>query len=149
MFEVTKEILIDAECGKVFDFLLKPSNLPKVWSNLAKISNEKPLPNGGYKCDWQYKLLGALFKGSAHHTDVAKNQWISVAITGTINCNYTVALRQDGHKTRVFFVFQHLIPGRAYSFRTDEILEDAGKELELILARLKVKLEERHLAQME
>jgi hypothetical protein len=48
MTRVDKEIFINAPVEKIYDFVIKLSNLLQIWPSLMQIKNEQLLPNGGY-----------------------------------------------------------------------------------------------------
>ena len=58
MATTDKEIMIKAPLEKIFNFVLKPSNLLQIWPSLIDVKNERLLPNGGYSAKWMYKMGG-------------------------------------------------------------------------------------------
>jgi hypothetical protein len=60
MTRVDKEIFINAPVDKIYDFVIKPSNLLQIWPSLMQVKNEQLLPNGGYSAKWVYKMGGCI-----------------------------------------------------------------------------------------
>ena len=54
MATIDKILVIKAPPEKIFNFVIKSSNLTKLWSSLLEITNEKLLPNGGYCAIYKY-----------------------------------------------------------------------------------------------
>jgi negative regulator of sigma E activity len=48
MVSIDKEIMIKAPVEKIFNFVIKSSNLVQLWPSLLEVNNEKLLPNDGY-----------------------------------------------------------------------------------------------------
>jgi len=144
MTEISKEILIDVEVKDVFDFILKPMKVSSIWPNLVQVSNEKPLPNGGYKFNWKYKFAGVSFKGDAHHSDIAKNQWITLVTTGSVSCSVTFAFRREAYRTRVFCTFDSGIMVPVVGVYIKNFLVEVGKEQQAFLVKLKSELEQKN-----
>ena len=80
MAAIDKEIMIKAPLEKIFNFVIKSSNLIPLWPSLIEVENEKLLPNGGYSAKWVYKMAGMYFKGKSECTDVVPHRWFSVKI---------------------------------------------------------------------
>ena len=55
---INKALVIKAPPDKIFDFVIKSSNLIRLWPSLLEITNEKSLPNGGYCANYKYKMAG-------------------------------------------------------------------------------------------
>ena len=60
MTRVDKEIFINAPVDKIYDFVIKPSNLLQIWPSLMQVKNEQLLPHGGYSAKWVYKMGGCI-----------------------------------------------------------------------------------------
>lgn len=102
MTEIDKELMINAPVEKIFTFVIKPSNLPRVWPSLIEIRNEQSLSNGGLSAEWVYKMAGINFAGKAKCTEVVPNKWFSVKIEGKIDCIITWTFRaKDNMHTKV------------------------------------------------
>jgi len=80
MATIDKILVIKAPPEKIFNFVIKSSNLTKLWSSLLEITNEKLLPNGGYCANYKYKMAGTTFKGKSECIEVMPYKWFSVKI---------------------------------------------------------------------
>jgi hypothetical protein len=110
MAMIDKELMIEASPGKIFNFVIKPSNLTKLWPSLMEIKNEKLLSNGGYCADWKYKMAGIQLKGKSECVEVMADRWFSVKIAGSVDCLITWTFRsKDGIRTKVTFTADYHI----------------------------------------
>ena len=102
MATIDKILVIKAPPEKIFNFVIKSSNLTKLWSSLQEITNEKLLPNGGYCANYKYKMAGTTFKGKSECIEVMPYKWFSVKIDGVVDCTMTWALQpRDNIQTEV------------------------------------------------
>ena len=142
MATINREITVNSYVGTVFDFLLKPGNLLRVWPSLVDIESENALPGGGYSFSWQYRMGGILLTGTGKHTDVALNNWIVAETTGAVVCKITFAFRNDGIHTRLFMTISYKIPipvlGR---LAENTIIKMNEGEVDLILVNIEQLLE--------
>ena len=110
MTRISKEITIQAPVGKVFGFVCKPSNLPRVWRSLVEIKDEQILENGKCSFNWRYEMGGILLVGSGKITDIAPSQWIVAEMDGSVKCTMTFAFRSLGRITKLFLTVDYQIP---------------------------------------
>ena len=111
MTRIEKEITINAPLEKIYNFVIKPSNLPQIWPSLMLIKNEQLLPSGGYSAQWVYKMGGKLLEGTGEYTDIISNQWFTIKTTGEIESAITCTFRsKDDGQTRVTFTVDYHIP---------------------------------------
>jgi hypothetical protein len=110
MVMIDKELVIEAPPRKIFNFVIKPSNLMKLWPSLMEIKNEKLLSNGGYCADWKYKMAGIQLKGKSECVEVIADKWFSVKIAGSVDCLITWTFRsKDCIETKVTFTADYYI----------------------------------------
>ena len=82
MIKIVESIYIEASPEKICDYLINPSNLPKYWPNIAKITDIKELPNEGYSTRWFYRMGPLQFTGTGETVDCARGQYIVDHIKG-------------------------------------------------------------------
>lgn len=139
---INKKITINASLDAVFDFIIKPSNLPQVWTSLIKIENEHHLPDGGYSFDWQYRMGGIVLSGSGRHTNVVPNRWLVCETKSAVNSKITWTVRSTGINTRLFFTIDYRIPIPVLGWMAEKtIIRMNESETESLLANIKAKLE--------
>jgi len=108
--KVDKEVEVNAPIGKVFSYVSKPSNLPEIWPGLVEIKDVESLPNGGYRFQWVYKMVGRLLKGTGEYAEIIPNQWVVIKTTGGIRSTITWTFRSMGNRTRVTFTVEYKVP---------------------------------------
>jgi uncharacterized membrane protein len=84
MTRVDKEIMINAPVQKIYDFVIKTSNLLHFWPSLMQIKSEQLLPNSGYSAIWVYKMGGLYFKGTGEVIDIMPGLWFTFRTKGSI-----------------------------------------------------------------
>lgn len=144
MERIDKEIMINAPLRKIFDFVIKPSNLTQIWPSLIEINNEKLLPNKGYCATWKYKMAGVCLNGKARCMEVEMYQWFSVEIDGAINCKITWTFRsKDNICTKVTSTIDYHVPLSILSRLAELVIVKINeRETELVMTNLQFRLEE-------
>jgi ribosome-associated toxin RatA of RatAB toxin-antitoxin module len=144
MASIDKQIMINASPDRIYNFVIKPSNLTKFWPSIVEIKKEKKLPNGGYCAQWKYRMSGVYLTGSAQCTDVLINNWFTVKISGAADCTITWTFRgtEDmGTKTTLTLDYHLSLPvlrwGAEHIF-----VKMNNHEADLVLANLRVLMEE-------
>jgi uncharacterized membrane protein len=143
MATADKEIMIKAPPEKIFNYVLKPSNLLQIWPSLVDIKNERLLPNGGYSAKWMYKMSGMHFHGSSEVTDIHPNCWFTSTTHGALESAITWTFRSKENQTRVTLTVDYRVPSTLIGRLTEVIVVKLNdKEADLVLDNLRTKLEE-------
>jgi carbon monoxide dehydrogenase subunit G len=143
MATADKEIMIKAPPEKIFNFVLKPSNLLQIWPSLIDIKNERLLPNSGYSAKWMYKMGGMHFHGTSEVTDIHPNCWFTSKIHGALDCTITWTFRSKENQIRVTLTAEYRVPLPLISRVTEILITKMNdKEADLILDNLRAKFEE-------
>jgi uncharacterized membrane protein len=143
MITVDKEIIIQAPLEKIFNFVIKPSNLPQIWPSLIEIKDEQSLPNGRYSAKWVYKMAGIPFRGTSEVTDIIPNCWFTSKTWGAINSTITWTFRAKDGKTRVTVTTDYQVPVRGLNRLAEPVVVKMNEqEANLMLTNLRVKLED-------
>ena len=143
MATTDKEIMIKAPVEKIFNFVLKPSNLLQIWPSLIDIQNERLLPNGGYSAKWMYKMCGRHFQGSSEVADIHPNCWFISNTHGALESTITWTFRSKENQTRVTLTIDYRVPSTLIGRLTEIIVVKMNdKEADLVLDNLRTKLEE-------
>ena len=143
MTTVDKEIIIQAPLEKIFNFVIKPSNLPQIWPSLIEIKDEQSLPNGRYSAKWAYKMAGIPLRGTSEVTDIIPNCWFTSKTWGAINSTITWTFRAKDCKTRVTITTDYQIPVRGLNRLAEPVVVKMNEqEANLMLTNLRVKLED-------
>lgn len=144
MAAIDKELIINAPPEKIFNFVIKSSNLTRPWPSLVEIKNEKLLPNGGYSANWMYKIAGIYLKGKSECLDVVPNKWFSVRIDGNVNSTMVWTFRaKDSIQTKVTITIDYQVHLPLFKRLAENyIVKMNEQEAELVLANLRLILEE-------
>jgi uncharacterized membrane protein len=143
MTRIDKEILINAPVGKIYNFVIKPSNLLQIWPSLMDIRNEQQLPNGGYRANWVYKMGGLYFRGKGEVTDIVSGVWFTFQTKGSIKSKITWTFRSSDGQTKVTFTIEYGIPFTILNWLTEVVVGKMNdQEATLLLTNLQVRMEE-------
>jgi uncharacterized protein YndB with AHSA1/START domain len=143
MVSFNQESTFNAPLEKIFDYVSKPSNLPEIWPSLVEISNEQPLPHGGYSFNWLRRMGGVFLEGTGKYTDIAPNQWCRATTVGAVDSSMTWTFRSLGHQTRVTLTIDHHIPIPVLGWLAEVFIAKASEhEAELMMANLRAKFKE-------
>lgn len=144
MTSIDKEIILNAPLEKIYDFVIKPSNIPQIWPSLIEVTDEKLLPNGGYGNKYVYKMAGIYLRGTAKCIDVVPYHWFTVKIEGTANCTITFTFRaKDNNQTKVTVTLDYKVSWPLLNRLAEAIIIKMNEhEGELVLANLRAIMEE-------
>ena len=144
MAPIDKELMINAPAEKIYNFVLKSSNLTRIWPSLVEIKNEKLLPNGGYSANWMYRMAGIYLAGKAECIEVVPNRWFSVKLEGAVDCIMTWTFRKkDNIQTKVTITLDYHVSLPLLNRLAEHIIVKMNDhEAELVLANLRLIMEE-------
>jgi hypothetical protein len=143
MATINKALVIKAPPDKIFDFVIKSSNLTKLWPSLLEITNEKLLPNGGYCANYKYKMAGTTLKGQSECIKVVSGKMFSVRIDGAVDCTMTWTIEpQDNIQTKVNITMDYQAHLPPFNCLAENIVAKMNeRESEVILDNLRELLE--------
>jgi uncharacterized protein YndB with AHSA1/START domain len=143
METINKALVIKAPPDKIFDFVIKSSNLTKLWPSLLEITNEKLLPNGGYCANYKYKMAGTTLKGQSECIKVVSGKMFSVRIDGAVDCTMTWTIEpQDNIQTKVNITMDYQAHFPPFNRLAENIIAKMNeRESEVILDNLRELLE--------
>jgi uncharacterized protein YndB with AHSA1/START domain len=107
---VDKEVAVKVPVAEVFSYLSEPSNLPEIWPSLMEVKEVQSLPNGGYRFQWVYKMVGMRFEGAGEYTEIVPNQWFVIETKGGISSKITWTFRSNEDMTRVTLTIEYKVP---------------------------------------
>jgi carbon monoxide dehydrogenase subunit G len=142
MTTVDNDILISAPPQKIFAFLIKPGNLPRICPGILEIKNEQLLPNGGYSATWVFKTDELCLKGTGEYIDVAENRYFTIKTKGAVDSTITLTVRSIDVLTRVTLTIEYpvSVPVLAWLSGNNDLKMNEHMA-ELILTKLKVIME--------
>jgi len=142
MATVNKSITINAPIEKVFKYSTEPSNLPEIWPSMIETKDIQPLPNGGNKFSWVYKMAGIRFEGISEDTEFIPNQRSVSKTEGGVESEIIWEYQSEGEATRVTFRGEYTVPIPLLGKLAEAfIVKQNENEAETILANLKARME--------
>lgn len=143
MTKIVKSVFIEQSVEKIYDYLIEPMNLLEYWPNVIKITDVKPLPNGGYSTRWVYKMSFLKFTGTGVTVDCSRNQFIIDHIKGGIDSTQKWTLSPKGVGTMATFEVEYNIPIPVVGRVLEKLLEKINhRDGEQVMALLKSKMEQ-------
>ena len=135
-------ITINASVEKVFAYVNEPTNLPGIWPSMVEVKDVQRLPNGGTSFRWVYKMAGVRFEGTTKDTEYVPNQRVVSKSTGGIESLFTWTFQPQDGGTKVTVEVEYTVPIPLLG-KVAEVLivKQNERELELVLANLKAKME--------
>jgi uncharacterized protein YndB with AHSA1/START domain len=142
MARVKKSITINAPVEKIFDFVGDPNNLPAFWPSMVEAKDIEPLPNGGNRFGWVYKMAGVRFEGSSEVIEYVANQRTVTVSEGGISSTITWVFESEDGGTKVTFDAEYTVPIPLIGRLAEAIVvRQNEREAETLLANLKARME--------
>ncbi|HEY95900.1 MAG TPA: SRPBCC family protein [Dehalococcoidia bacterium] len=145
MEKINKEIIVNTSIEKVFKYVENPINWLEFWPSIIDITDLQPLPDGGYRAKFEYKMAGRRFKGEGKFTDYAPNNWFVVTTKGGISSKITFTFRTFNEKlrssqTRVTLTIEYTIPIPLLGKIAEIVIRKMNdQEIELVMANLRAR----------
>lgn len=142
MAKLTKSITINAPVEKVFKYVEEPTNLPEFWPSMVETKDVEPLPGGGYKFGWVYKMAGVRFEGTSKVTEYVANQRAVTVSKGGIASTITWTYEPKDGGTRLTFDAEYTVPIPLLGRLAEAlIVRQNEREAETLLTNLKARME--------
>ncbi|MFC1922805.1 SRPBCC family protein [Chloroflexota bacterium] len=139
---VTKTININAPVEKIYSYIQVPNNLLEIWPSMIEVKDIQPLPNGGNKYGWVYKMAGMRFEGLSEDTEIVTNQRAVSKTEGGIDSEITWEFQQVEEGTNVSLKAEYTVPipliGKLAEAAIVKLNDNEG---DAILANLKARME--------
>ena len=110
MARIDREILLAVPLETVYGHVLNPVNWLEFWPSLIGLEDVQTLPNGGYRANWECKMVGMRFEGDAEYTRVFPNQFFVVETRGGISSTLTWTFRAGEGITKLSLTIEYRIP---------------------------------------
>ncbi len=135
-------ITINAPVEKVFGHVNEPTNLPEIWPSMVEVKDVQRLPNGGTSFRWVYKMAGMRFEGTTEDTECVLNQRVVSKSTGGIESLFVWTFQPEDGGTKLTVEVEYTVPIPLLGKLAEAfIVKQNERELELVLANLKTKME--------
>jgi uncharacterized membrane protein len=142
MATVKKSITINAPIEKVFKYTAEPSNLPEIWPSMIEVKNIQPLPNGGTRARFAYKMAGIRFEGISEDTEFIPNQRIVSKTEEPVENEVIWEYQSEGEATKLTFRAEYTVPIPLLGKLAEAfIVKQNENEVETLLSNLKARME--------
>ena len=142
MAKIVKTITIDAPPAEVFAYVEDPANVPEYWPSVIEVKDVEPLPGGGFKYRWVYKMAGVRFEGGTETIEFVVNERTVSENTGGVSGTVTWTYQFEAGKTLVTFEAEYAVEIPLLRKLAESFLVKLNEqEAEAILANVKAKLE--------
>lgn len=142
MATVKKSIKINAPAEKIYAYIQVPENSLEFWPGMIEVKDIQPLPNGGFKFGWVYKMAGMRFEGVSEDTELVANQRVVSRTKGGVDGKVTWEFLPEDGGTNVSFEVEYTVPipllGKLAEAVVVKINENEG---DAILANVKARME--------
>ena len=102
----------------------------------------QPLPNGGHRFRWVYRMAGMRFKGTGADIEYVPNQRIVTKNKGGIERIITCMFQPEAGGTKVTLETEYSLPIPLLGKLAEAFIVKANEhETELVLANLKARME--------
>ncbi len=142
MAKVHKTITIKAPVEKVFAFMNDPHNLPVIWPSMVEVKNVSPMPTGGYKFEWVYKMAGMRIDGASETTEYIPNQRIATRSTKGIESHFSWVFEPVAKGTLLSVDIEYSVPVPVLGKLAESIIvKQNEREADVLLENLKKRME--------
>jgi uncharacterized protein YndB with AHSA1/START domain len=142
MAKIQKTITINAPVEQVFEYVEEPSNVPEYWPSLVEVKDVEPLPSGGAKYRWVYKMAGVRFEGSSETTEYVANQRTVTENKGGVSGTVTWTYHPEDGGTKVIFEADYAVNVPVLRKLAESFLSKLNEhEAEALLANVKARME--------
>ena len=142
MATVEQSILIRTSVEKVFAFASDPAHVTEFWPSMMAVNDIQPLPNGGHRFNWVYKMAGMRFEGTSEDVEYIPNQRMVQKSTGGIQATITWTFQPEAEGTRVTFQGAYTVPVPLIGRIAEAVVVKVNEhEAEVLLTNLKALME--------
>lgn len=110
MLTIEREIQIDAPPEKVFEYVEDPTHLPTLWPSMMEVKDVEPLPAGGHRFTWLYKMFGIPYEGKTETVEFEPNKHFVHRITADFPAVFDWTFRGENGSTWVTVKAEYEIP---------------------------------------
>lgn len=104
MIKEENSALINAPAQTLYNLLIDPANLIKMLrGNLADVSNITPLPGGGYRYEWTYRLAGFPIRATGEMIELVPYSRLVIKSSGGMETISTWNFAEEAGGTRATF----------------------------------------------
>ncbi len=137
MARVVRISTIRAPVDELFGFVLDKARLIEWWPSMKEVRDVAPLPNGGYRFNWTYRMAGITVDGSGQDVEFIPNQLIVTENKGGIPSRFVWNFQALGKQTRLTLQAEYKLTGPLGRLAEPVVLKLNEREADTILANLR------------
>ena len=142
MAKAEQSVFIKAPVNQVFSYAMEPANQPDFWPSLLETTDIEPLPEGGFRNRWVYKMSGMRFKGTSETTEYVANRRVVNVTKGGIPSVQTWTFEPEPGGTKVTFAAEYTVPIPLLGKMAEALIVKMNqREADTLLANLKDRME--------
>ncbi len=142
MVTVSASERVSAPPKDVFAFLDTPSNHERISPSLSSVHDVEPLPDGGHRAGYTYRLFGLPLRGSVEVATHRPPRRIRFELRGGVDGEMDWRLDADGDGTLVTCEATFTVPGGPLARLFDPVVRAYNeRELDETLSRLRRSVE--------
>ena len=142
MTTIERTIVIKAPVKQVFSYLEDPLHLPEIWPSLVEVKDVQPLPKGGHRYHWLYKMAGLRFEGETETIEFVPEKHFVAKSTGQIPAKFDYTFTPENGATKVEVKTEYEIPQKLLGKLAEPFVRKLNeREADTFLANLKDRVE--------
>jgi uncharacterized protein YndB with AHSA1/START domain len=139
---IERSIVIKAPLKQVFSYLDEPVHLLEIWPSMVEIRDIKPLPKGGHRYHWLYKMAGMRFEGDSETVEFEPDRHVVQKNTGQIPSTFDWTFTPENGSTRIELKTEYEIPQKLLGRLAEPFVRKLNeREADTFLANLKDRVE--------
>lgn len=142
MTTIERSIVIKAPVKQVFSYLEDPLHLPEIWPSMVEVKDVEPLPEGGHRYHWVYKMAGTHFEGETKTVEFEPDRHLVTKASGQIPATFDYKFTPVEGKTKVEVRTEYEIPQTLLGKLEEPFVRRLNeREADTFLANLKDRVE--------
>lgn len=142
MTTIERSIVIKAPVKQVFAYVDDPVHMPEIWPSLVEVKDVKPLPKGGHRYHWVYKMAGMRFEGETEDVEYEVDRHVLAKSTGEIPATFDWTFFAENGTTKIQLKTEYEIPKSLLGKLAEPFIRKLNeREAETFLANLKDRVE--------
>jgi uncharacterized membrane protein len=140
---IERSIVIKAPVKQVWEYVDEPTHLLEIWPSMVEVKDVEPLPKGGHRYHWLYKMAGMRFEGDSETVVFEPERHFLQRNTGDIPSTFDWTFTPENGSTKIEMKTEYEIPAKLLAKLTAPFLRKLNeREAETFLANLKDRVEE-------
>jgi len=139
---IKRSIVIEAPLKQVFAYVDDPVHLLEIWPSMVEVKEVQPLPKGGHRYHWLYKMAGTRFEGDSETVEFEPDRHFLQKNTGQIPSTFDWTFTPENGSTRIEMKTEYEIPESLLAKLAEPfVLKLNEREADTFLANLKDRVE--------